>query len=224
MGRVVHGHDPRRQTGGDSCSAIGVANRRPPPLPSPFASAAHHPRRARIPSPTRPRPSQQFSEGGAGRVEMWRGSSGWACPFAGASASRCLTSPAMLRLHIPLIEPRRTGDVPPLRHKLPARGPCATGPCHGARCRRKAPPRTLLPRSPTVRKGHSCYGSEAGSMIPHLRKCGIIGGGRQSARCRRALRPAGRCRFSHGQCAPHTCPRQCLTLIGARHRSGATAA
>ena len=36
---------------------------------------------------------------------MWRGGLGRAYPFAGAFASRCLTSPAMLRFHIPLIEP-----------------------------------------------------------------------------------------------------------------------
>ena len=36
---------------------------------------------------------------------MWRGGLGWAYPFAGAFASRCLTSPAMVRFHIPLIEP-----------------------------------------------------------------------------------------------------------------------
>jgi len=36
---------------------------------------------------------------------MWRGGLGWAYPLAGTFVSRCLTSPAMLRLHIPLIEP-----------------------------------------------------------------------------------------------------------------------
>ena len=40
-----------------------------------------------------------------GRVEMWRGGLGWAYPWSGTFVSRCLTSPTMLRFHIPLIEP-----------------------------------------------------------------------------------------------------------------------
>ena len=36
---------------------------------------------------------------------MWRGGLGRAYRLSGAFARRCLTSPAMLRLHIPLIEP-----------------------------------------------------------------------------------------------------------------------
>ena len=36
---------------------------------------------------------------------MWRGGLGWAYPLSGTFVSRCLTSPTMLRFHIPLIEP-----------------------------------------------------------------------------------------------------------------------
>ncbi len=43
--------------------------------------------------------------GAEGRVEMWRGGVGRAYPLAGPFVCRCLTSPPVLRLHIPLIEP-----------------------------------------------------------------------------------------------------------------------
>jgi len=36
---------------------------------------------------------------------MWRGGLGWTYPLAGTFVSRCLTSPATLRFHTPLIEP-----------------------------------------------------------------------------------------------------------------------
>ena len=38
---------------------------------------------------------------------MWRGGLGAAYLFAGPFVCRCLTSPIMLRFHIPLIEPDR---------------------------------------------------------------------------------------------------------------------
>ena len=36
---------------------------------------------------------------------MWRGGLGWAYLLAGPFVCRCLNSPAVLRFHIPLIEP-----------------------------------------------------------------------------------------------------------------------
>src|SRR5262249_53432577 len=41
----------------------------------------------------------------ASRVERWRGSVGRAYLFAGSFVCRCLTSPTVLRFHLPLIEP-----------------------------------------------------------------------------------------------------------------------
>jgi hypothetical protein len=38
---------------------------------------------------------------------MWRGGVGDAYPLAGSFVCRCLTSAAVLRFHIPLIEPDR---------------------------------------------------------------------------------------------------------------------
>ena len=41
----------------------------------------------------------------AGRVERWRGGLGQAYPLSGSFVCRCLKSLAVLRFHLPLIEP-----------------------------------------------------------------------------------------------------------------------
>jgi hypothetical protein len=55
---------------------------------------------------------------GMGRVETWRGGLGRAYPFAGSFVCRCLTSPSVLRFHVPLIEP----DVQISRIRLSEKG------------------------------------------------------------------------------------------------------
>jgi len=58
------------------------------------------------------------------RVEKWRSGVGWAYPLAGSFDRRCLTSPTLLCLHIPLIEP----DVRVSRIRLSDTASCVRPP------------------------------------------------------------------------------------------------
>ena len=49
--------------------------------------------------------AEQERRHAGGGVEVWRGGLGRAYPLAGPFVCRCLTSPPVLRFHIPLIEP-----------------------------------------------------------------------------------------------------------------------